>query len=223
MKKLSILLFVFCLLGFSPATHAQLDKFGFSASYVNAWQQWGNTRFYRMEPVHGFSAFIIGEKYICKNASFRVNLGYQKQGYFPLIGSHMDAPRNFREGYVAHQIALDLSIKGYLGRRNNRLYLFGGMRAGQTVSSKITDGYTDVPHQLQSDNFKKTTFDALGGIGFEWKRGLFLEAEYAMGITPVFTYEETKGYNRSFSARVGYYFLRPSTCRSKHLGLMDMF
>lgn len=221
MKKLSIFLFALCLLGFSSTTQAQIDKFGISGSYVNARQQWGETRFNRMEPLHGFSAFVSGEKYVCQNASIRSNFGYQKQGYIPILLTHARRPLSFREGYVAHQISADISIKGYLGRRNNRLYILGGIRAGQTISSKITDEF--MPHQLQSDNFKKTTLDALGGIGFEWNRGLFLEAEYAMGITPVFTYQETKGYNRSFSARVGFYFLQPGTCRKKHLGIIGMF
>jgi|GEM_PF-2062421 len=222
MKKLSILLFSLCLLGFTSYTQAQLDKFGFSASYVNATQKWGPSSLSRMESIHGISAFIIGEKYICRNASIRANFGYQKQGYATAHWRDANPPLSFNEGYIAHQIALDLSIKGYLGNRSNRLYLLGGIRAGQTVSSKITNEYPDI-HYLKSSAFKSTTFDALGGIGFEWKRGLFLEAEYTMGLTPVFTYDTTKGYNRSLSARIGYYFLRPSTCRSKHLGITDMF
>lgn len=231
MEHLKTLFIAFALLLlFSAGSKAQcIDKFGMSASYSRVSQVWGNglgSYGFKKEPLHSFSAFLFAETYMNRSFSLRSQLGYQGAGYAPTIIYDASAPLSFPEGARIHQLAMDVSLKGYLASKDLRPYLFGGVRSGYILDINILNPYDIwdiyVP-QVDAGNFKKWGLNAVTGLGLEWNQRLFLEAEYNHGFTPSFQYENTRGYDRGVSFRLGYSFIRPSVCRSKHIGIAPLF
>ncbi|MHB1276925.1 MAG: outer membrane beta-barrel protein [Bacteroidia bacterium] len=231
MKHLTTL-FAACtmLLGASIHSNAQsVDKFGISGSYSRVSQVWGNDpglHGFGKEPLHSFSAFIFAESYLNRSFSLRSQLGYQGVGYAPTRVYDASGPYSNPEGARIHQVALDMALKAYLGNKDLRPYLFGGLRSGYILEVSILEPYPTwdfyVP-EFDAGNFNKWGLSAITGVGLEWKQRLFFETELNLGFTPSFHYENTRGYDRGVSFRLGYSFIRPSVCRSKHIGITPLF
>lgn len=198
-------------LGSSMNSSAQcIDKFGMSGSYSRVSQVWGNDQGlhgFKKEPLHSLSAFFFVESYLSRSFSLRSQLGYQGAGY---------------AGIRIHQLALDMSLKTYLGGNDVRPYLFGGMRGGYILDVTIID-QGDYGAEIDADNFNSSSFSALAGLGIELDQRLSIETELNLGFTRSFHYENTHGYDRGISFRLGYSFIRPGVCRSKHIGITPLF
>lgn len=226
MKKVFFFVSVTGSLLLTAPSYAQcLDKFGMSGSYSRVYQVWGNDNGlhgFKKQPLHSFSAFFFAESYLSRSFSLRSQLGYQSAGYAPTIIYDAPAPYSNFEGIRIHQLAMDMSLKTYLGGNDLRPYLFGGVRGGYILNVVIIDP-SDYSAEIDADNFNRPGLNAVTGIGVEWKQRLIIETEMNLGFTKSFHYENTQGYDRGVSFRLGYSFIRPSVCRSKRIGITPLF
>jgi Outer membrane protein beta-barrel domain len=188
MKKMMIAVMV-CI-SIIPFANAQNAKFGFTAGGTLGWMRnvTENGDKNTSSTVPGFSAGVVGDLPVGTKFSFQPALSFLQKGLsqsesginFSMHLNYLEMPLNFiykapgKEGHFVVGLGPTLSY-------------------GLSGTTKVTDnGITDngkVHFGSSMDDYKPFEFSGNVLIGYEWKAGFFIQANYNMGFSNLFHYD----------------------------------
>jgi hypothetical protein len=211
MKKLIFTLMVSIAL--APLAKAQNARFGFTGGgtlgYISLKTENGKNS---TSTLFGFSAGAVADLPLSSKFSFQPSLEFlQKGGSQSGEGAtsdirlnNLELPLNFiyrapgKDGHFV--VGLGPSLSYSLSGKESDTY------NGETSSGKIHFGSGD-------DELKPLEFCGNVLVGFEWKSGFFLQANYSMGLTSLFNDSQNPGsseywHNNFAGLRFGYFLGR---------------
>ena len=148
--------------------------------------------------IGGIVNWAINERF-----EMETDLLYSMQGFKDrMIGMTEQRMHNKNYTVTSHYLTLPIAAKVNV---INGLYLECGPQFGFLLSKKDRLEGVEIDNSFNSNNTKKFDFGILGGLGYKFENGLFLDARYIRGFTGTSKVFDG-GKNRVIQLSLGYLF-----------------
>lgn len=203
MEKLNfkqIILGLCCSMAATVPTYAQWSfgiKAGINSSTVSI-KNWDNKQKIGFL-AGGVVTYQLSEHFDLQGELLYANRGYKTDIYLEISDKN---PHDWK--FSLSYLNLPVLLKWYPIRHG--VYVEAGPQLGYMLdnSNSIKDWPKDEPRETSNDSYKRWDFGIVGGIGYSFNMGLFVDLRYDLGLTNVL--KEGKSKQRAWEFSVGYMF-----------------